>query len=81
MEDFKQSEVAKEAKVGKDLERVTPSADVFIMFKQNRTYELKVGRNYYLFSGREKKKVPRTILEHPDFTPEIKKYFIIQEVS
>lgn len=79
--DFKQSEQKDEKKVGKDIPRVSPSSEVFLMFKQNRKFELKIGRNYYTFWGREKIKVPRKVIEHPDFTPEIQKYFVVQEVK
>lgn len=79
--DFKQSEEKDEKKVGKDIPRVSPSSEVFLMFTKNRKFELRIGRNYYIFFGREKKKVSRAVIEHPDFTPEIQKYFVVQEVN
>lgn len=79
--EFKQSEEKEEKKIGKELPKVSPSSEVILMFKQNRKFELRIGRNYYTFFGREKIKVPKSVISHPDFTPEIKKYFVIQEVK
>ncbi len=39
-----------------------------LTFKQNRAFELHVGRDIYRFEGRESKEVPRSILKHKDFT-------------
>jgi hypothetical protein len=79
--EFKQSEDQEEKKVGKEFKKISPSSEVILMFKQNRKFELRIGRNYFTFFGREKIKVNRSIIEHPDFTPAIKKYFVVQEVK
>ena len=79
--EFKQSEQKEDRKVGKDFPKVSSSSEVILMFKQNRKFELKIGRNYYTFFGREKIKVPKKVIEHPDFTSAIAKYFVVQEVK
>jgi len=80
MKDYKQTDYPEDTVVGEDLPRVTPSKEVILMFRGNARYELRIGRNYIIFNGREKKKVSSKIIEHPDFTPSIAKRFSVQEV-
>ena len=51
---------------------------VTLVFKENRTFELKIGRNVIAFHGQEAIDVQRSVLDHPDFTDEIRKYFVIK---
>lgn len=76
--EFKQSEEKPEKKVGKELPKISDRVE--IMFKQNRRFELKLGRNYFIFEGREKKVIDKALLSHPDWTPVISNYFVVQEV-
>lgn len=80
-EEFKQSETPINNKIGKVEKRFEQSKKekVTLMFKGNRTFELKLGRELTRFEGREKKSFPKSILNHPDFTSNIRKYFSIQE--
>lgn len=71
------AEEADESFVGK-YEPEVKSDMVTLVFKENRTFELKVGRNVYTFAGQEAKQVQRSVIDHPDFTPEIKNYFVIR---
>jgi len=50
-----------------------------IKFKHNRSYELPIGRNYIFFSPNELKQVDESVINHKDFTDEVKKYFVITE--
>lgn len=49
-----------------------------IMFRQNRKFDLHIGRNVITFRGREIKGIPRDWLKHKDFQ-NVKKYFSIKE--
>lgn len=71
---FKQSEKDEDKKVEKDKEK-----DIILMFRFNRAYELKIGKEYHKFEGREKRILPKSILEHKDFTPKVKEKFVIME--
>jgi hypothetical protein len=66
----KQTEVEELKKSKKD--------EVTIMFKQNRSFELHVGRQMIKFSPRETKPVSRSVIEHKDFEV-VKDYFLIKE--
>lgn len=50
---------------------ITPSVQkikqIAITFKENRKYDLHIGRDMITFKGREEKLIPRTWLAHPDF--------------
>jgi len=48
----------------------------FLIFRENRTFELKVGRTIYLFGPHQSVEIPETVLNHPDFLQQ-KKFFII----
>lgn len=79
-EKFRQSEVKEEKKVGKEIKAYKQSDSVFLTFRKNRKFDLHIGRKMWTFQGREKLELPKTILGHKDFTENIKKNFIIQEV-
>jgi len=52
--------------------------DVKLTFNQNRSYELKIGREYFSFQPYETKVFGGLILEHKDFTKEIQSLFSIE---
>jgi len=52
--------------------------DVKLTFNQNRSYELKIGREYFSFQPYETKVFCGLILEHKDFTKEIQSLFSIE---
>jgi hypothetical protein len=60
-------------------EKFCATKDYTVTFRQNRTFELKLGRNEYRFTGRESKNMSKEQVDHPDFTEELKKYFVIKE--
>ena len=53
---------------------------VSIMFRENRKFDLHIGRNMITFKGRENKQVPASWLKHKDWTPQIAKKFIVKGV-
>lgn len=55
--------------------------DLEVTFKQNRSFELHIGRDTYLFSGQETKKFSKKLLSHKDWTPVIAEYFTVKEVA
>ncbi|GAG94383.1 unnamed protein product [marine sediment metagenome] len=57
----------------------TSPDEVILVFKENRKKELKVGRQMFTFMGPSSQKVPRSVVEHPDFESQ-RKYFLIKEV-
>lgn len=50
-----------------------------IMFKENRSFELYVGRTYNIFLPYEKLEVDEDFIKHPDFKQQ-EKYFAIREL-
>jgi len=81
---FEQSKGSDNKKIGKDKPKFEQSKDigsnqVRLVFKGNRTFELHIGRTLYRFEGRESKYVPKSVLDHKDFTEQIKQYFVIGE--
>lgn len=59
--------------------KVKKKETVTITFKQNRKFDLHVGRNMETFRGRESKAIPKEWLKHPDFK-QVQKYFIVKGV-
>lgn len=53
---------------------------VTIMFRENRKFDLHIGRDMITFRGRENKEVPASWLKHKDWTPKIAKKFIVKGV-
>lgn len=80
--------VPSEKKVGKSPETlketrpekptVEKSKAVELTFRENRMYELHIGRKVIRFNPRETKKIHADILIHADFTENVKKLFIIK---
>jgi hypothetical protein len=52
---------------------------VNIMFRENRKFDLHIGRNMITFLGRESKPVPVSWLKHKDWF-NVSKYFIVKGV-
>ena len=75
------SKPVKEVGSPKPVKKVAPSQQmVTIVFKQNRHFDLHVGREMVEFRGRESKQIPKEWLEHRDFK-QAAKYFTIKGVS
>jgi len=76
------SKLKEDQKVGKKEETYSqsvPTDKVRLVFKGTRTFELHIGRKIYRFEGREPKYVPKSVLDHKDFTEQTRKYFVIGE--
>lgn len=80
-EKFKQSESKDIKKVGKDIKKFEASKEIFLMFKENRSFELHAGRKTYRFNGRETLKVPASVLTDKNFTEKTARKFVIKEVN
>ena len=77
---FMQSKEDDSKKIEKKEEKFTQTKDrVKITFRQNRTFNLHLGRDVIIFSGRETKEIDRSLLSHKDFTDAIKEYFVIHK--
>lgn len=77
---FVQTKTDESKKIGKEKGvRFPRSVEpmVKITFKQNRKFNLHLGRQVFIFRGRESKEIPKELLEHKDFTDYIKQYFVI----
>lgn len=59
-------------------EYVKENPDVSLTFKQNRAFELHVGRRMFRFDGQVTIYVPRWVLKHKDFTKDIKNLFVVK---
>lgn len=68
--DFKKEKPKKQS-VYRDVVEVT--------FKENRKFDLHVGRKLLTFKGREKKTIPKEWLDHPDFQ-QVNKMFIVRGI-
>lgn len=49
-------------------------------FRENRKYDLTLGRYVYTFMARETKELPESIRNHPDW-PQAEKLFIVREIG
>ena len=52
---------------------------VTIRFRENRKFDLHVGREVVVFMGGETKPIPREWLKHPDFV-QVQGYFVVKGV-
>jgi hypothetical protein len=52
---------------------------VNIMFRENRKFDLHIGRDMITFLGRESKSIPAAWLDHKDWN-NVSKYFIVKGV-
>ena len=50
-----------------------------VLFTQNRTFELHVGGTIYIFPPHGVKRLPASVVEHPDFR-QVAAYFAVTEV-
>lgn len=56
--------------------KVPKSKTVMVMFREDRKFDLHVGRNVIVFRGRENKPIPIEWLKHPDFLQQAKKFVV-----
>jgi len=56
-----------------------PVQKVQITFRENRKFDLHIGRNMITFRGRETKSIPKEWVDHKDFEI-VKKYFNLKGV-
>lgn len=65
-----------------DVAKAAPESEVDLTFRENRSYELHLGpRKVIRFMPRQKKRVDAKILDHKEFTDNVKKLFIIEPVG
>ena len=55
------------------------SKTVTVTFRENRKFDLHVGREMVTFMGRESKKIPASWLNHQGFI-QVRKYFVVKGV-
>lgn len=63
----------------KDKPVVKKTKEVTVTFRENRKYDLHVGRNMITFLARETKKIPADWLKHPDWK-QASKLFVVKGV-
>jgi hypothetical protein len=74
--------VKEQKKVGKPkpVQKVVGTKQtVTVVFKQDRKFDLHVGRETMVFLGREAREIPREWLDHRDFR-QVQKYFVVKGV-
>lgn len=54
------------------------SKDVELVFKQNRSFELHIGRSTFCFGPMGRQRVPVDVINHPDFSSQAH-YFIVNK--
>lgn len=59
-----------------DEKKVPKQKTVMVMFRENRKFDLHVGREVVTFRGRENKEIPVAWLKHPDFLQQAKKFIV-----
>lgn len=65
--------------VGKEPVKV-PEKMIPVTFKENRKYDLHIGRRVIVFMSRETKEIPLSFLSHPDWE-QAKDQFVIKKVK
>lgn len=70
--------VKPENKVGKEPDKV-PVRMATVTFKENRKYDLHIGRNVIVFKARETKKIPAAYLLHSDWEQASKLFLVKKE--
>jgi hypothetical protein len=80
----KEKSMAKEEKLPREEEKKNevskkPVKMVTITFRENRKFELHIGREITVFLGRVSKQVPASYLQHKDWK-NVSKYFIVKGV-
>ena len=56
--------------------KIQKEEKITVMFRENRKFDLHVGRYMITFRGRENKPIPKSWLKHPDFLQQSKKFII-----
>ncbi len=80
--DFNKTEEDGKTKVSKSIKSDFSTGEmVDVTFNQNRSFELHIGRNIYKFEGRKTIKMAKSLINHPDFTLDLKKYFHIASIT
>ena len=64
-------------KVGAPVAEKADAEMVSIVFRENRTFDLHVGRKMVTFGPRERKEIPKAWLKHPDFQ-QVAGYFVVK---
>ena len=59
-----------------EIQKVSNKQTVMVMFRENRKFDLHVGRDVVIFRGRELKPIPKSWLTHPDFKQQSKKFIV-----
>lgn len=74
-------EIKQEKKIGRDAVKkyTATKREVTIVFRENRKFDLHVGRDTVVFGPGEAKSIPREWLKHPDFR-QVQRYFAIRGV-
>ena len=57
--------------------RVKREIKAFVTFRENRKYDLHIGRKVITFMARETKEIPESLLKHPDWE-QASKLFVIR---
>jgi hypothetical protein len=72
----------KENKEVKDLtvEEGKAPEDIIFRFRENRSFDLHIGREVYRFEGTIPRTLTRAILDHKDWTKQVANKFTIKEV-
>jgi len=52
---------------------------VSVIFRENRKFDLHIGRDMVTFKARERKDIPKKWLKHPDWK-NVSKYFVVKGV-
>lgn len=71
-------EKPKEALI-KEIPKTVNKDMVSVIFRENRKYDLHIGRDMVTFMARELKKIPKSWLRHKDWD-NVAKYFIVKGV-
>lgn len=72
-----------EEKVGKsstvNTKKTVSKKTVSLIFRENRKFDLHIGRELMTFGPRERKEVPESWIKHPDFS-NVAKYFVVRGI-
>lgn len=67
--------------VGTNPERVKKEVkEKNFTFRENRKYDLTLGRTVIIFTARETKSLPESLLQHPDW-PQAAKLFVVKDLE
>jgi len=74
------SEIEQPREEVKSKSQEKPVSMVKVMFRENRKFDLHIGRQMITFKGRETKEIPVPWVQHKDFES-VKKYFVVKGVN